>query len=124
MALATILLLWFTASALSNAATVLPGATSEPRAIAYEAPKLLTGTIYEQAREPKRILFKFRRTASGDGRAIRVLREYYLPGCSAAARERVMYQNGRLASYELEDLQTGAKGSAMLQPDPQNSRRQ
>src|SRR5206468_1913740 len=60
--LATLILLCGTLSGLANpAAATLADAAS---AADYEEPKLLTGTIYEKALEPERVLFKFRRTTS------------------------------------------------------------
>ena len=81
----------------------------------------VTGTIYEKGPEPRRVLFKFRRTATGSNSTVRVLREYYPPDGSLAARERVVYENGRLISCEIEELQTGAKGRVVIGPDPQKN---
>jgi hypothetical protein len=81
-------------------------------------PRLLTGTIYETGVEPKRVLFTFRRTATRSGPTVSVLREYHRPDGSLGARERVTYEAGKLASYELEELQAGASGKAVVRPDP------
>jgi len=90
----------------------------------YREPKLLTGTIYAIAPEPKQVLFTFRRTAERAGSAIRVLREYYLPSGAIAARERVLYDHGKLVSCEVEELQTGATGHAVLRPESAAGQRQ
>ena len=82
--------------------------------IDYLEPKILIGKIYADA-GLKQMLFTFRRTATNDGPAIRVLREFNLPNGTLAARERVVYERGRLKSFLLEELQTGAKGSAVVQ---------
>jgi len=89
----------------------------------YEEPALLTGSIYQKGPEPRRLLFKFRRSATQVGSTVRVLREYNSPDGSTAARERVVYEDGRLVSSELEELQTGAKGSVVLNMDPRNPQR-
>jgi hypothetical protein len=49
-----------------------------------------------------------------------VMCEYTYPDGSLAARERIVYEAGQLASFETEKLQTGEKGSAVVRPDPQN----
>src|SRR5258708_20530371 len=81
----------------------------------------VTGTIYEKGPEPRRVLFKFRRTATGSNSTVRVLREYYPPDGSLAARERVVYENVRLISCDIEELQTVTKGGVVIGPDPQKS---
>jgi len=83
--------------------------------------RCVTGTIYEKGPEPRRALFKFRRAATSSNSTVRVLREYYPPDGSLAARERVVYGNGRLISCEIEELQTGAKGRVVIGPDPQKN---
>ena len=110
-------------------ATIAPLVTSDCVAATgssaiYEALPLLTGDICQKGSEPPRLLFKFRRTATSVGSITRVLREYNTPEGSAAARERVVYQNGQLLSCELEESQTGATGSAALRPDPKNTDQQ
>src|SRR4051794_31245972 len=72
----------------------------------YFEPAHLTGTIYEIGATPSRILFTFRRTATRSGSTIRVVREYFTPAGSIAAREVAVYEHGKLLSYELEELQT------------------
>src|SRR5437660_4031070 len=82
------------------------------RAADYLEPKTLTGSIYADA-ELKQLLFNFRRTATSTGSTIRVLREYTLPNGTLAARERVVYEAGRLTRYQFEELQSGARGQAV-----------
>ena len=83
-------------------------------AIDYLEPKILTGTIYADA-SLKQVLFTFRRAATNSGSTINVVREFNLPNGTLAAREQVVYEKGQLKSFVLEELQTGAKGSAMVQ---------
>src|SRR5436309_998675 len=83
------------------------------RATDYLEPKTLTGSIYADA-ELKQLLFNFRRTATGTGSTVRVLREYTLPNGTLAARERVVYEAGRLTQYQFEELQSGARGQAAV----------
>ena len=97
------------------------GGKSAPKAtMDYLEPRLLTGTIYSDS-SLRKILFTFRRSATNSGPTIRVLREYFLPDGTLAARERVLYESGRLVSYDLGDLQSGAAGSAVIRPDPKDS---
>jgi hypothetical protein len=90
----------------------------QPEGVDYLEPALLTGIIRAKPPEPKRILFTFRRTAVRAGSTVRVLREYNRPNGIVAARERVMYEGGRLVSCQLEELQSGGSGSAVVRPDP------
>jgi len=82
--------------------------------INYLEPKTLTGTIYSDA-SLKQVLFTFRRTATNSGSTINVLREFNLPNGKLAAREQVVYENGRLKSLVLDELQTGGKGEAKVE---------
>lgn len=82
--------------------------------IDYLEPKVLTGTIYADA-GLKQELFTFRRVATNSGPTINVLREFNLPDGKLAAREHVVYENGQLKSFRLEELQTGAVGSATVE---------
>jgi len=87
----------------------------------YENTNRVSGTIYERGPEPRRVLFKFSRTATRSNSTVRVLREYYPPEGLLAARERVVYENGNLISFDLDELQTGAKGRVVIGPDPEKS---
>jgi len=87
----------------------------------YLEPKSLTGTIYADA-SLKQELFTFRRTATNSGSTIFALRDFNLPDGTLAARERVVYEGGKLKSFVLEELQTGAKGSAIVQSDGAESK--
>ena len=80
----------------------------------YLEPRVLTGTIYAND-SLKQVLFTFRRTATNSGSTIRVSREFNLPNGTLAAREQVIYEGGQLKSFLLEELQTGAKGGAVVE---------
>ena len=78
----------------------------------YEEPKYLTGEIY--APNSKQLLFKFKRVASRSGSTLDVHRDFTYPDGRPAARERVIYEGDALVSFELEELQIGAVGSAVV----------
>jgi hypothetical protein len=80
----------------------------------YFQPKLLTGSIYDKA--GGRLLFTFRRTATQTGEVVRVLREFRSADGSLAAQERLTYERGHLTRFELDELQIGANGQALMQP--------
>ena len=104
---------------------VVPAALAvSPNGPDYEQPTILTGAIYQLGSHPDRILFTFRRTSIRAGSTVQVLREYLPPDGALAARERAVYENGRLVSFEVEQLQTGAKGSATLREDRLRDNRQ
>lgn len=84
----------------------------------YATPALLTGTIYATGPDHKQVLFTFRRTATRSGETVRVERQYLLPDGSTAASENIVYESGRLVSYEMKDLQAGVWGDIQIQPDP------
>jgi hypothetical protein len=88
-------------------------------AIDYLVPKTLAGTIYADD-SLKQVLFTFHRVATNSGSEIQVLREFNLPNGKLAARERVVYEGGKLKSFSLEELQTGAKGSLTAAGDKLN----
>lgn len=84
--------------------------------LTYDNPAQLTATIYPLGAASPRPLFKFKRTATRTGNTIHVLREFTYPDGKPAAMERVVYRNNSLVHYELDALQTGAKGSADIDP--------
>jgi hypothetical protein len=87
----------------------------------YLEPQLLAGSIYEKA--GGRLLFTFRRTATQTGDVVSVLREFHNPDGSVASRERVRYERGRLARFELDERQTGAAGHAVVEVLPNQRQR-
>jgi hypothetical protein len=101
----------------------LAGESSSARpsatALDYQEPKLLIGKIFAQ-NDPTKLLFKSQRTATRTGQTVSVVCEYSYPDGSLAARERIIYEAGQLALFEVEELQTGEKGSAVLRSDERN----
>jgi len=93
-----------------------------PATIDYEQPPLLTGTIFEAGSDAKKVLFKFKRSATRSGSAVHILREFTNPDGSLAARERVVYDADRLVSFQLDELQTGSEGKTLMELDPKTSR--
>jgi hypothetical protein len=87
----------------------------------YFEPERLIGSIYEK--EGGRLLFTFLRSATRTNDAIHVLREFRNADGSLAARERVVYEQGRLARFELDELQIGASGRATIELLPDKQRR-
>jgi hypothetical protein len=84
----------------------------------YEEPKSLTATIYSLDR--KTVLFKFSRRLTRAGNKLEAIREYAYPDGKLAARERVIYNGDDLQAYELQELQTGGYGRAIVRPNPDN----
>ncbi len=113
-----VLLVWPLVAPLAAVPAPPAGERLSTAPVDYEEPKLLTGTIYDPGSNPPRVLFKFRRTATRSGPTVRVLREYYDPQGTLAARERVVYEADRLLSYALEEPQAGAQGQAVIRPNP------
>lgn len=90
----------------------------------YDQPKLLTGTIYETSLGTNKILFTFKRTATRSNSTVYVLRDFLYPNGSVAAREEVVFEHNQLVSFQLDERQTGARGSAKIYADPKNARKQ
>ncbi len=80
----------------------------------HELPKHLAGVVY--ARGTSNVLFRFERTAVRDGDTIRVLRTFTAPDGKLAARERVTFVDGKLAAFQLDELQTDAQGNTRVSP--------
>jgi len=98
------------------------GAETTPDAsrLAYEGPELLQARVYPRNVQAETPLFTFKRTATRSGSTLRVLREFTYPDGQRTVREHVLYEGFRLVTYELEDLQTGATGTAKVEPDPKH----
>jgi hypothetical protein len=120
LTLAVLLAVWVKSNSLLAAAETT--SKESPGGIDYLEPPVLTGTIYAKAPDPKEVLFTFRRTATRSGPTVRVLREYTRPNGALAARERLVYEAGRLVSCHLEELQSGGSGSVVVQPDRTDSK--
>jgi len=86
----------------------------------YEPPALLTGTIF--ARGSTNVLYLFKRTARRDGDTVRVVRDFTYPDGRLAARERVAFTAGKLASFQIDDSQIDAHGGTTAAPDPKDPR--
>ena len=97
----------------------LSAGNASPRssAVAYQPPAVLTATVYSSDAGTNKPLFTFKRSAALVGPASIVLAEYAYPDGKLAVRERVIYQDHLLARYELDELQTGASGSATIERD-------
>lgn len=80
----------------------------------YEEPVYLAASIYGEGADRKKRLFNFTRRATRSGATLKVEREFTYPDGRPAARERVVYLGDELLSYELDELQLGAAGSARL----------
>ncbi len=78
----------------------------------YGEPKFLAGAIYSP--NPNRLLFNFNRVVKQSGSTIDVQREFSYPDGRVAAREHVIYEGDRLVSYELNEVQVGARGTATI----------
>lgn len=93
---------------------------SEPKppalVLAYQYPEYLEGSIYAQGAEPKRLLYRFKRVATRSGSTLSVDRDFTYPDGRIAAKEHVVYQGNALATYDLDELQIGARGTATVKP--------
>jgi hypothetical protein len=87
----------------------------------YEQPKLLTGKVFESG--TSNVLYHFKRTGKRDGETVYVLREFTYPDGKLAARERVTYIGGKLASFQLDELQIGAQGTTTAETDAKGRRK-
>lgn len=92
-------------------------------AVAYQPPAVLTATIYSNDPGTNKALFTYKRSVAIAGPASIVLAEYAYPDGKLAVRERVSYQDHLLARYELDELQTGASGSATIERDAREPNR-
>jgi hypothetical protein len=84
----------------------------------YEPPISLTANVCDAT--GTNILFKFKRTATRDGTNLNVLREFTAPDGTLVSRERIVYAGDKLVSFTLDELQTGASGTARIMRDPKN----
>ena len=90
----------------------------------YEQPKLLAGTVYEASSGTNKILFTFKRTATRSNATVHVVRDFFYTNGSVAAREEAVFERGQLVFFQLDERQTGARGSAKVAPDPKNPAKQ
>jgi len=110
-----VIMIWMLSRASCPGAASLTAAGTD-----YEEPKNLVGNIFAPGPGPRKRLFKSQRTATRTGTTVKVVCEYTYPDSSLAARDRIVYEAGRLASFETEEFQTVEKGSAAIRPDPKN----
>jgi len=89
---------------------------SDPNPLKYESPASLTGTICDVI--STNVLFKFKRTATRVGTNVNVVREFTTPDGTLAARETLLYEGDNLLSYDFDEFQIGAIGSARILHDP------
>lgn len=88
-------------------------------ALSVDEPKLLNASVY--ARDHKKLLFNFKRVSSRSGSTLTVQRDFTYPDGRLAAREILVYQGEALVSYDLDEAQLGAKGSATIRRASQDS---
>jgi hypothetical protein len=86
----------------------------------YEEPRYIPGKIYAQGSSRQELLFDFKRVTNRSGPTLRVEREFNYPDGKPAVRERVVYENDALVSYELEEIQIGMAGSARIRHSTDN----
>ncbi len=86
----------------------------------YEEPKLLTGAVYGSEPGSKKLLYKFTRVATRSGSQVKVQRDFTYPDGKLASREVITYEGNALVSFELEEQQIGASGSAKIRRERDN----
>ena len=118
----SIVLLWLSVIPAGLAADAALPASLE--SFDYAKPKLLTGTLYEIGSDRKKVLFTFRRTAIGSNATVHVEREFLGTNGSVAAVEKVVYESGRLVSFQMQEFQAQVSGTVQIAPDPKNPSRQ
>lgn len=108
---------------IASATSSVPWSVPEP---AYQPPAVLTAKIYRRDHNSTNPIFLFKRSRGQSGSISQVEAEYSYPDGKPALRERVVYRNSgsvryeALMRYELEELQTGAAGSATIERDATN----
>jgi hypothetical protein len=117
-----IVLLWLSIVPTGLAADAALPASLE--AFDYAEPKMFTGTLYEIGSDRKKVLFTFRRTAASSNATVRVEREYIDPNGAVAAMEKVVYESGRLVTYQMQEFQARVSGAVEIAPDPKDPQRQ
>jgi len=90
----------------------------------YAEPKIFTGTLYEIGSDRKKVLYTFQRTATASNSIVHVEREYFGTNGSIAAVEKVVYESGRLGSFQMQEFQAQVSGAIQVAADPKNPQRQ
>ena len=100
--------------------------TNAPAAEPYDfaSPALFTGTLYALGSGRKEILYTFRRTATRSGATVKVERQFLGTNGTVAAVENVVYESGRLVSFEMQEFQAQVSGAVQIAPDPEHPARQ
>jgi hypothetical protein len=114
--------LWLSALPAAFATDTAPPATLE--SYDYAEPKLFTGTLYEIGSDRKTVLYTFRRTATRSGSTVHVERQFLGTNGTVAAGETVVYESGRLVSFQMQDFQAQVSGAIQIEPDPKDPARQ
>lgn len=105
----------FVSVVLVFAASIASHAFAATEAIVdYAQPSPLTGKVYETSSGTNKVLFTFKRTAVRSNTAVHVVRDFSNLDGSLAARETLVFQNGRLALFQLDERQTGAVGTTRV----------
>lgn len=90
----------------------------------YAEPGLITGTVYEIGSDQKNILYTFRRTATRTNDTVYAERRFIRPDGFVAAVENIVYQSGRLVSFQMKEFQANVSGTIDIAPDPKNPAQQ
>ena len=90
----------------------------------YLEPRLLTGKICEMSSGTNKILYTFKRSVIESKGLTHVTRNYVCPDSSLAAVEKVVFEQGSLVSFFVDEKQNGAFGSVKVVPDSGNPARQ
>jgi hypothetical protein len=102
------------------------GTGNPPSAEPYDfaAPQLLTGKLYTIGSGRKEVLYTFRRTATRSGSTVSVQRQFLGTNGVVVAVENVVYESGRLVSFQMQEFQAQVSGAVQIVPDPENPARQ
>lgn len=97
---------------------------AEPAAPDYAQPPLLTGTVFATDSGTNNVLFRFKRAATKTNSTVHVVRDFFEPNGNLAARELMTFEHGQLVAFQLDETQTGARGTATVAPDAKDARKQ
>ena len=86
--------------------------------LACEGPRFIAAAIYGQGAESNKLLFRFKREARQSGAKLEVQRDYTRPDGKLAARERAVYKGSEPVFYEMQERQTGERGTAKILRNP------
>jgi hypothetical protein len=90
----------------------------------FASPGLFTGTLYAIGSERKEVIFTFRRTATRSGSTVNVQRQFHGTNGSVIAEEDVVYDSGKLVSFQMQEFQAQVSGAIRIAPDPKDPARQ